>query len=381
MPGLQHAGVTKGLMMLLGITTISASLLGVKPYLHLQFVPHMSQYHQYWRILTHPFAFAGSGELLMGELLLYKVSTQVERAYGPRKFASFILVSCVLSTLLACATIIVLHPFGIRSVPGGPYGIIFSLLWQYYRIVPSLYQFNLFGLIMSQKIFTAILALQLVLSKPPSSTLMSLLGLLTGYIYRTSTLFPLPSFSLHRRRLFVRSSLKDYRISQPLFDLLARFFGPLVGESAGPRNAERVLPGQVNERVPNIREIAGREAAATARGANRRSLRAMLASRLQAEQPATLGAGAGENPPSPDARTRAAAEESTNGEPGSTTAAMGEWVSEMTGRSGARAPTEEEIETLRGMFPNSGRDAIVRALQRNDNNTAQAVEALLEQAD
>ncbi|TYJ55365.1 hypothetical protein B9479_003980 [Cryptococcus floricola] len=72
MPGLQHAGVTKGLMMLLGITTITASLLGIKPYLHLQFVPHMSQYHQYWRILTHPFAFANSAELLMGELLLYK---------------------------------------------------------------------------------------------------------------------------------------------------------------------------------------------------------------------------------------------------------------------------------------------------------------------
>ncbi|TYJ55364.1 hypothetical protein B9479_003979 [Cryptococcus floricola] len=206
---------------------------------------------------------------------------------------------------------------------------------------------------------------------------MSLLGLLTGYIYRTSTLFPLPSFSPRRRRLLVRSSLKDYRISQPLFDLLARFFGPLVGESAGPRNAERVLPGQVNERVPGLQDLAARANTATARGADRRSLRAMLASRLQAEQPAAPG----DNSLSPTGRTATVAEEDTNGEPASTTAAMGEWVSEMTGRSGARAPTEEEIETLRGMFPNSGRDAIVRALQRNDNNTAQAVEALLEQAD
>ncbi|ODO11430.1 hypothetical protein I350_00210 [Cryptococcus amylolentus CBS 6273] len=330
----------------------------------------MSQYHQYWRILTHPLAFANSAELLMGELLLYKVSTHVERYDRQQAFItkSFILVSSAVSTLLAYATIIILHPFGIRSVPGGPYGIIFSLLWQYYRIVPSLYQFNLFGIMMSQKIFTAIFALQ-------ASIRVS--RLLTGYIYRTSTLFPLPSFSLRRRRLLVRSSLKDYRISQPLFDLLARYFGPLVGESAGPRNAERVLPGQVNERVPGIEDLAARANTATARGADRRSLRAMLASRLQAEQPAAPG----DNSLPPTGRTATAAEEDTNGEPASTTAAMGEWVSEMTGRSGARAPTEEEIETLRGMFPNSGRDAIVRALQRNDNNTAQAVEALLEQAD
>jgi hypothetical protein len=33
-------------MLLLGITTLCASLLDIKPYLHLQLVPHMTQYHQ-----------------------------------------------------------------------------------------------------------------------------------------------------------------------------------------------------------------------------------------------------------------------------------------------------------------------------------------------
>lgn len=34
------------MMMLLGVSTLAASLLDIKPYLHLQFVPHMTKYHQ-----------------------------------------------------------------------------------------------------------------------------------------------------------------------------------------------------------------------------------------------------------------------------------------------------------------------------------------------
>ena len=45
-------------------------------------------------------------------------------------------------------------------------------------------------------------------------------------------------------------------------------------------------------------------------------------------------------------------------------AAMGEWVNEMRGRGNARAPSEEEIAALTGMFPNLSRDVVVAALQR-----------------
>lgn len=34
---------------------------------------------QFWRILIHPFAFANSIELLMGEILLYNVGVGIER--------------------------------------------------------------------------------------------------------------------------------------------------------------------------------------------------------------------------------------------------------------------------------------------------------------
>jgi hypothetical protein len=34
------------MMMVLGVTSLTASLLDIKPYFHLQIVPHMTQYHQ-----------------------------------------------------------------------------------------------------------------------------------------------------------------------------------------------------------------------------------------------------------------------------------------------------------------------------------------------
>jgi hypothetical protein len=34
------------MMLLLGVTTLTASLTDMKPYLHLQLVPHMTTYHQ-----------------------------------------------------------------------------------------------------------------------------------------------------------------------------------------------------------------------------------------------------------------------------------------------------------------------------------------------
>ncbi|WWD15788.1 hypothetical protein CI109_100212 [Kwoniella shandongensis] len=383
MSGFQNAGVTKGMMIILGLSSLSASLLDIKPYLHLQLVPHLTKYHQFWRIATHPLAFANSTELLMGELLLYNVGVGIERAFGSRKYASSVLVSSLLSTFIASFTIILCYAFGLNAIPAGPYGIIFSLLWQQYRTVPSFYHFRLFGIDVSNKAFTWILALQLVLSSPPASILAALSGLLAGYIYRTDTLFPLPSLSFSRRRLLVRRSLKTYRIPLSLHLLLSRLFSPIVGTSLPPRRSNRVLPGQITETRGSTTATGGEGV-----GGTRPTLRSLLAGRLSGATTATPVAPnvgtAGPIPTTPQqARARAARVEETRTEerePGSATAAMGEWVSEMTGRSGARAPTEDEIAAISNMFPNLGREAIVRALQRNDYNTAQAVEALLEES-
>ncbi|GMK57803.1 hypothetical protein CspeluHIS016_0406370 [Cutaneotrichosporon spelunceum] len=341
MSGFQNAGVTKGIMVVLGITTLTISLLGAKPYAHLQLVPHITKYRQYFRVPLHPFAFANSTELLVGELLLYHVGRGIERSFGARKYASFAVVSTAMSAVLCCTALVFLHRFGLNVVPAGPYGLIFALLWQYTRTVPSLYTFKVCGIGFSSKMFVYILAAQLASSWMPGSILAALAGLVTGYLYRTDTPFLLPSLSRPRR---LWRPLKAYRIPDSVFRLLERIFSPLVGSSTAPRRSTRVLPGQVRD---------GREGFEG-------GIRGLLAARAGLDTPAR------------------APETGTTQTPGGrgARAAVGEWV---TGRGGARAPTEAEITAISSMFPNLSRDAIVQALQRHDYNTALAVEALLEQ--
>lgn len=193
--------------------------------------------------------------------------------------------------------------------------------------------------------------LQLVLSHPPASFLATSTGLVAGYLYRTDLLLPLP---LRRRAL---RPLKTYRIPLSIHLLLSRLFSPLVGTSQPPRRTNRVLPGQISD--------SGARAATSALvDGQRASLRSLLAGRQARATPSQTGTTTGllavPSTPVPQVRNSGAA--------GGARAAVGEWVSEMTGGTGAggtgRAPTAEEIAVLEGMFPNLSREAVVRALQR-----------------
>ncbi|KAI5982669.1 hypothetical protein EDD15DRAFT_2512486 [Pisolithus albus] len=174
----EHASVSKGLMMACALTSITAGVFDVKHYLHLQLVPHLSRHHQYWRLLTHHLAFSNSSDLFLAELLLYVVGVNIERQLG-----SFTIVSGLLSTLLEFMALILLHRIGVNHIPGGPSAIVFSMLYQWYRLVPVAYHFRIFGVPLSNKAFTYALALQLALGHVPGSLVSSCVGLLVGYIY------------------------------------------------------------------------------------------------------------------------------------------------------------------------------------------------------
>ena len=256
------------------------------------------------------------------------------------------------------------HKLGLKSIPAGPYGVIFSLYvdsyprpmtrwcircpaecfrtWQQYRTVPALYSFQIIGLEVSNKVFMWILCLQvclphgsqgmeaeasqLFLSNPPSSILAALTGLFTGWLYRKDTLVIIPSLS--RRRAF--RPLKSYRIPSSIHGLLARIFNPLVGPSAPPRRANRVLPGQIAESGARTTALA------------QPSFRSLLAGRM-GEGPVRRTPGAASSATTPSQT----AVPSVSAGAGAARAAMGEWVSEMagTGGAGTRAPSEEEIAT------------------------------------
>lgn len=67
----------------------------------------------------------------------------------------------------------------------GSYALIFSVLYQYHRIIPVTYRFRIFGLVMNDKMFLYVLAFQLALSQSYQTLTPAVCGLLSGTLYRT----------------------------------------------------------------------------------------------------------------------------------------------------------------------------------------------------
>jgi membrane associated rhomboid family serine protease len=309
----EHASVTKGLMMGYALTSIVCGIFDVKHYLHLQLVPHISRHHQYWRLATHHVAFSSSSDLLLAELLLYTVGINVERQFGSVKFASFAIVSTLMSTILEFSSLILLHRIGINHIPPGPTAVVFSMLYQWYRLVPPAYHFRIFGVPLSNKSFTYILASQLALGHVPGSLASACLGLLVGFIYRSELI-----------------NIKTWRVSPAVIRFSTRFLLPLVGSTRPPRLLNRARP---EPREPTSESI-DEEVVTTAR------------------------------PPAPTTHTDSAPSQA-QGEAGNV---VREWVNELRGRTEdparIRTPSEVEISQVAAMFPDISRELITRALQR-----------------
>ncbi|KAG7097413.1 hypothetical protein E1B28_004760 [Marasmius oreades] len=332
----ENAPFSKGLAIGLALTSIVVGLFDVKYYFHLQLIPHISSHHQYWRLFTRNLAFSSSGDLLLAELIIFNVGILVERHFGTLKFASFVLVSTTLSTFLELVTLFLFRKFGLAQLPAGPSALIYSLLYQYARIIPTVYDFRVFGIPLSNKIFTYILALQMSLSRLPGSVTVALIGILSGQMYRSDIV-----------------NLKGYRIPPSVARLSTRFLLPLIGTTRPPRRSNFAFPRPPRSGLSDLLQTD--EVVTTARP--------------------TAGAATGGN--NTTSRLRAAARPSA--EAGASV--VREWVHELTGRTdgtsaGVRIPTETEISQITSMFPDISREAVVGALQRSPNPES-AVETLL----
>lgn len=76
-------------------------------------------------------------------------------------FQSFLVVSTLLVTALELLSLLTFHRVGpsFNAIPSGPVGIAFSLLYQYFILVPATYRFRVFGVTLSNKVFLYTLAL------------------------------------------------------------------------------------------------------------------------------------------------------------------------------------------------------------------------------
>ena len=161
--------------------------------------------------------------------------------------------------------------------------------------------------------------LQLAFSQPWSTTLIAVLGLSAGALYRSDI-----------------ANLKSYRLPSWFIRLSSRYLLSLVGESRAVRRTNRALPAtDLSETAPRLEDDDVVTTAHTPRAVG--TDRLATGSREAAEQPGP--------------------------------SVMREWVNELTGRvdrasTGIRVPTEDEISQLMGIFPDMQRDVIVAALQR-----------------
>ncbi|KAJ7098644.1 hypothetical protein B0H15DRAFT_585618 [Mycena belliarum] len=327
----EHAPVSKGLMVGLALSSIAVGVFDVKHYFHLQLVPHISRYYQYWRLGAHHLAFSSSSELFVTEILLYNIGVPIERQFGSLKFASFAVVSTLLATLLEFVALVLFHRAGLNFIPSGPTTLLFNIVYQYSRIVPSSYSFRIFGLPLTNKSFTYILALQLALAHLPGSAAAALAGLVAGQLYRSDL-----------------ANLKAYRLPPSLATLAARFLRPLLGSLRPARRSNRALP----DRAPPAAHPQNDDAVTTAR----------------------------RPPAAATERVRGGGGDATTGDTGAGGSVVREWVEGLTGRAqsapGIRVPADAEVAQLATMFPDIARDVLVGTLQRSPNIES-AVETLL----
>lgn len=140
----------------------------------------------------------------------------------------------------------------------------------------------------------------------PGSFASTVVGLLTGFVYRSELV-----------------NIKSWRLSPSVIRFSTRFLLPLVGSTRPPQRSTRARP-ETSRHTSNT-EIGDEELITTAR-------------------PVT-------------------GTEETGG------SVVREWVNELTGRNeqgttGVRVPSDAEITHLTTMFPNVQRGVIVGALQR-----------------
>ncbi|KPI40737.1 DSC E3 ubiquitin ligase complex subunit 2 [Cyphellophora attinorum] len=176
-PSLTHTPITTLLLLTLVSASTLFSILDLKHYLPISPTPHFST------------------ETLLSAVLLYQFRV-LERLWGTRKYASFIIVSWACLTLLTPTLLVVLKVLTLgwyNYLPPGATGLIFASLAAYTEAVPTLYRYKILtttqedvqsegakGVLFSDKSTTYFLAGQLALTQFPYGLLPALCGWVVG---------------------------------------------------------------------------------------------------------------------------------------------------------------------------------------------------------
>lgn len=201
--GFADAPVSRSLVFGLIASSILVSLLDIKHYFWIQIDPHFWEYGQLWRAFIYQLCYTNSGETLFACMTLYHLRC-IERMWGSRKFASFLVVMYLLTSVIPPLLLaLVLRPLSFNNLnylPAGPTPLLFALLSQFHAVIPHIYKYRLAttsstepgaphsGLTFSDKSYTYAIAGQLSLVQFPGSLFGAVLGWMLGYMWRNEIL-------------------------------------------------------------------------------------------------------------------------------------------------------------------------------------------------
>ncbi|KDN53296.1 hypothetical protein K437DRAFT_253324 [Tilletiaria anomala UBC 951] len=178
--GFAGAPVSKGAIMLVCFSSLLTSTLSWKQYVHLQIVPHLTVYRQYWRIFAHYFCFTDSADLFLGLILIYLCFREQERRLGSTQFFVMLLriwalhgaiLFAILRALVAITNTVLLldsHAYPVLThgfATSGPYPITIVVLLHQMQTSPGLWTVQVGPAQFDEKAIQGLLSLLLAFSR------------------------------------------------------------------------------------------------------------------------------------------------------------------------------------------------------------------------
>ncbi|KAF5853016.1 hypothetical protein GGP41_001563 [Bipolaris sorokiniana] len=211
--GFTNAPVSQLLVFGTVITALLATLTDTRYYLHILVVPHIWGYGQFWRFVTWQLSYTNSTEVLFAVVSFYQLRV-MERLWGSRKFASFLVSTLPYTTLLPPLILtFILRPLTfahMNHLSAGPTAMLFALVANYYAAVPYTYRYSISpwapttttsasssqsitalwsrSLTLTSKSLSYLAPLQLAFSQFPGSLLAAAIGWGVGTAYRRDLL-------------------------------------------------------------------------------------------------------------------------------------------------------------------------------------------------
>ncbi|CAD6884301.1 unnamed protein product [Tilletia laevis] len=266
--GFADAPLTKGLLIFSCLLPLFANVLQLKPYAHLQLLPHVLRQGQYWRLVTYQLCYTNSSEVLLSALLLYRSGRTVERIFSTPKYAAFVLFSLVVQAALTIAIILVMMRTSAESwfalavptvwresgrLPGGPFGLIAALVYQHSQLVPDLWLVKLGPVLIGDRALDWVLLMLLCVSQAQGSFLLCVVGIVASALYAS--------------HIPVLGQLRWIRIPSFLYRLLAHIGEPWIGSTRLPQRSSRAEPRRRRTRAQRNAERVIREGVNPAAGA------------------------------------------------------------------------------------------------------------------